>query len=47
MYTNETMRAEMQRNSRSVGRPEACSKVVDIAMSLVKNSKFKMKNDSY
>jgi UDP-N-acetylglucosamine--N-acetylmuramyl-(pentapeptide) pyrophosphoryl-undecaprenol N-acetylglucosamine transferase len=38
MYTNETMRAEMQRNSRSVGRPEACSKVVDIAMSLVKQS---------
>ena len=38
MYTNETMRAEMQRNSRAVGRPEACSKVVDIAMSLVKQS---------
>jgi UDP-N-acetylglucosamine--N-acetylmuramyl-(pentapeptide) pyrophosphoryl-undecaprenol N-acetylglucosamine transferase len=38
MYTNETMRAEMQRNSRSVGRPEACARVVDIAMSLVKQS---------
>lgn len=38
LYTNETMRAEMQRNSRAVGRPEACSKVVDIAMSLVKQS---------
>ncbi len=38
MYTNETMRAEMQRNSRAVGRPEACAKVVDIAMSLVKQS---------
>jgi UDP-N-acetylglucosamine--N-acetylmuramyl-(pentapeptide) pyrophosphoryl-undecaprenol N-acetylglucosamine transferase len=38
MYTNETMRAEMQRNSRAVGRPEACARVVDIAMSLVKQS---------
>jgi UDP-N-acetylglucosamine--N-acetylmuramyl-(pentapeptide) pyrophosphoryl-undecaprenol N-acetylglucosamine transferase len=38
MYTNETMRAEMQRNSRAVGRPEACSKVVDIAMSLIKQA---------
>jgi len=39
LYMNETMRAEMQRNSRAVGRPEACSKVVDIAMSLVKGNK--------
>ncbi|MDP2752966.1 MAG: glycosyltransferase, partial [Nitrospirota bacterium] len=38
LYTNETMRAEMQRNSRAVGRPEACARVVDIAMSLVKQS---------
>jgi UDP-N-acetylglucosamine--N-acetylmuramyl-(pentapeptide) pyrophosphoryl-undecaprenol N-acetylglucosamine transferase len=38
IYTNETMRAEMQRNSRSVGRPEACSKVVDIAVSLIKQA---------
>lgn len=38
LYTNETMRAEMQRNSKAVGRPEACSKVVDIAMSLIKQA---------
>lgn len=38
LYMNETMRAEMQRNSRAVGRPEACSKVVDIAMSLIKQA---------
>jgi hypothetical protein len=35
---NETMRADMQKNSRAVGRPEACAKVVDIAMSLMKQS---------
>jgi UDP-N-acetylglucosamine--N-acetylmuramyl-(pentapeptide) pyrophosphoryl-undecaprenol N-acetylglucosamine transferase len=38
LYMNETMRAEMQRNSIAVGRPEACAKVVDIAMSLVKQA---------
>jgi UDP-N-acetylglucosamine--N-acetylmuramyl-(pentapeptide) pyrophosphoryl-undecaprenol N-acetylglucosamine transferase len=38
LYMNETMRADMQRNSRAVGRPEACAKVVDIAMSLMKQS---------
>jgi UDP-N-acetylglucosamine--N-acetylmuramyl-(pentapeptide) pyrophosphoryl-undecaprenol N-acetylglucosamine transferase len=38
LYMNEALRAEMQRNSRSVGRPEACAKVVDIAMSLIKQS---------
>jgi UDP-N-acetylglucosamine:LPS N-acetylglucosamine transferase len=35
---NEALRAEMQKNSRALGKPEACAKVVDIAMSLVKNS---------
>lgn len=35
---NEKMRDEMQKTSRSVGRPEACSKVVDIAISLMKQS---------
>jgi UDP-N-acetylglucosamine--N-acetylmuramyl-(pentapeptide) pyrophosphoryl-undecaprenol N-acetylglucosamine transferase len=39
LYVNEKMRAEMQRNSLAIGRPEACARVVDIAMSLVKNSK--------
>jgi UDP-N-acetylglucosamine--N-acetylmuramyl-(pentapeptide) pyrophosphoryl-undecaprenol N-acetylglucosamine transferase len=38
LYMNETMRAEMQRNSLAIGRPEACARVVDIAMSLVKHS---------
>jgi UDP-N-acetylglucosamine--N-acetylmuramyl-(pentapeptide) pyrophosphoryl-undecaprenol N-acetylglucosamine transferase len=38
LYMNETMRADMQRNSRAVGRPDACAKVVDIAMSLMKQS---------
>jgi len=38
LYMNETMRADMQKNSRAVGRPEACAKVVDIAMSLMKQS---------
>lgn len=36
LYMNEKMRAEMQKNSRAIGRPEACVKVVDIAMSLIK-----------
>jgi UDP-N-acetylglucosamine--N-acetylmuramyl-(pentapeptide) pyrophosphoryl-undecaprenol N-acetylglucosamine transferase len=38
LFRNETMRAEMQKNSRSVGRPDACTKVADIAMSLMKQS---------
>jgi UDP-N-acetylglucosamine--N-acetylmuramyl-(pentapeptide) pyrophosphoryl-undecaprenol N-acetylglucosamine transferase len=36
LYTNETMRNEMKRNSSSIGRPDACERVVDIAMSLIK-----------
>jgi UDP-N-acetylglucosamine--N-acetylmuramyl-(pentapeptide) pyrophosphoryl-undecaprenol N-acetylglucosamine transferase len=38
MFVNDAMRAEMHKTSRSVGRREACSKVVDIALSLVKQS---------
>jgi len=38
MYMNRAIRTDMQRNSRSVGRPEACAKVVDIALSLIKQS---------
>jgi UDP-N-acetylglucosamine--N-acetylmuramyl-(pentapeptide) pyrophosphoryl-undecaprenol N-acetylglucosamine transferase len=41
LYMNETMRTDMQKNSRAVGRPEACAKVVDIAMSLMKQSAAK------
>lgn len=39
LYENEKMRTEMQRNSRLIGRPEASAKVVDIAMSLMKENK--------
>jgi UDP-N-acetylglucosamine--N-acetylmuramyl-(pentapeptide) pyrophosphoryl-undecaprenol N-acetylglucosamine transferase len=38
IYMNGTLRTEMQRNSKSVGRTEACAKVVDIAMSLIRQS---------
>jgi UDP-N-acetylglucosamine--N-acetylmuramyl-(pentapeptide) pyrophosphoryl-undecaprenol N-acetylglucosamine transferase len=38
LYVDVAMRAEMQRSSRSVGRPEARAKIVDIAQSLMKNS---------
>jgi UDP-N-acetylglucosamine:LPS N-acetylglucosamine transferase len=36
LYENGTIRTEMQKHSRILGRPEASEKVVDIAMSLVK-----------
>jgi len=29
---------EMQRSSRGLGRPDACSKIVDLAMGLLKNT---------
>jgi UDP-N-acetylglucosamine--N-acetylmuramyl-(pentapeptide) pyrophosphoryl-undecaprenol N-acetylglucosamine transferase len=38
LYENKTIRAEMQRNSRSIGNPEASARVVDIAMSLIKQT---------
>lgn len=38
LYENEKLRAEMQNNSKSVGRPDAAEKIVDIAMSLLKQS---------
>ncbi len=38
LFKNETMRSEMQRISRSVGRPDACAKVVDIALSYIKHA---------
>jgi UDP-N-acetylglucosamine--N-acetylmuramyl-(pentapeptide) pyrophosphoryl-undecaprenol N-acetylglucosamine transferase len=38
LFKNETLRREMQRISRSVGRPDACAKVVDIALSYIKNA---------
>lgn len=38
LSSNEKMREEMARASRSVGRLDACTKVVDIAMGLVRQS---------
>ena len=37
MYANAEGLKEMQRASRGLGRPDACSKIVDLAMSLLKN----------
>ncbi len=37
MFENEPARNEMQRASRGLGRPEACGRIVDIALSLVRN----------
>lgn len=36
LYENEGLRDEMQKASRGLGRPEACGRIVDIALSLVK-----------
>jgi UDP-N-acetylglucosamine--N-acetylmuramyl-(pentapeptide) pyrophosphoryl-undecaprenol N-acetylglucosamine transferase len=38
LYREEALRSEIQRNSRALGKPEACAKVVDIALSLLKKS---------
>jgi len=47
LYMNETMRIEMHRNSRALGRPEACSKIVDLAMSLIKQSSVSGRASGY
>lgn len=48
LYENETMMSEMQKNSRALGKPDACAKVVDIAMSLMReNQNKKIKNYEY
>jgi len=39
IYANEALRDEMKKASTGLGRPDACSKIVDIAESLVKGSK--------
>ena len=44
LYADEKLREEMQRNSKAVGRPDACAKVVDIAMSVLRNTKSKGNN---
>jgi hypothetical protein len=38
LYADKHVRSEMQRSSRSVGRPDAAHKVVDVLMSLIKQS---------
>jgi UDP-N-acetylglucosamine--N-acetylmuramyl-(pentapeptide) pyrophosphoryl-undecaprenol N-acetylglucosamine transferase len=37
MFGSELVRKDMQRASRGLGRPEACARIVDIALSLIKN----------
>jgi len=37
LYENSDLRQEMERQSRSVGRPDAAQKIVDVAISLIKN----------
>jgi UDP-N-acetylglucosamine--N-acetylmuramyl-(pentapeptide) pyrophosphoryl-undecaprenol N-acetylglucosamine transferase len=39
LYENDSARAEMQKASRSLGMPDACGRIVDIAISLAKNAK--------
>lgn len=41
LYENASLRAEMQRASRGLGRPDACKRIVDIALSLVRNAPAK------
>jgi UDP-N-acetylglucosamine--N-acetylmuramyl-(pentapeptide) pyrophosphoryl-undecaprenol N-acetylglucosamine transferase len=38
LFDNAGTRAEMQRSSRSLGRPDAAQKIVEIVMSLIKNT---------
>ena len=38
LYGDAQGRKDMQRASRGLGTPEACGKIVDIAMSLLKNT---------
>jgi UDP-N-acetylglucosamine--N-acetylmuramyl-(pentapeptide) pyrophosphoryl-undecaprenol N-acetylglucosamine transferase len=49
MYEKESVRTEMQRASRGLGRPDACNKIVDIALSLLKENKNirKKKKENY
>jgi len=38
LYENEALRSEMRRSSQGLGRPDACGRIVDIAMSIVRSS---------
>lgn len=44
MFANPEILKEMQRASRGLGRPDACSKIVDLAMSLLNNRRSKRKD---
>jgi len=44
LYENGAIREEMQKNSRALGRPEACAKIVDIAISLLKEKYVRKRN---
>jgi len=39
LYTNKEVRLEMEKHSRAVGRPDAAQRIVDIALSLIKENK--------
>ncbi len=43
LYENDAARVEMQKASRSLGMPDACGRIVDIAVSLAKNEGRKTK----
>ena len=43
LYENTSGLKDMQRASRGLGTPDACSKIVDIAINLFKNSRTKRK----
>jgi hypothetical protein len=38
LYEGASLRADMQKASRGLGRSDACSRIVDIAMSLVRGN---------
>lgn len=39
LYENATLRSDMSKASKGLGRPDACSRIVDIAMSLTKDGR--------
>ena len=41
MYKDDSLRADMQRASRGLGSPDACTRIVDVAVSLIKSSSEK------
>jgi UDP-N-acetylglucosamine--N-acetylmuramyl-(pentapeptide) pyrophosphoryl-undecaprenol N-acetylglucosamine transferase len=41
MYKNDSARAEMKRASMGLGRPDACGRIVDIAMSLARQTEMR------